>query len=299
MVTSRGHLCQRILGLIVQPDIGGDNGINMHRLVKCMTSTPYCSRVVFMGKDVSSGRLCCHEKYILTNVIANKSCCLTNLFRIWHTLDKFAFISNHVFSLSFHRAVILILSMVIVFAYYGNNRRSISSKKMKIRGNPCNYALNPYETHGPSDVVDNSITCYHGLMHRTESTTIYTPRNEVRGVNWIHPVCLSVCMSVCPSVCLLTFRVRPVASTVQDGFFPYLVQMINSMGGCVACDNPWPWPISSRSFGLDLENRVRSVASTVLNGFFLYLAQMITIIRRCVGWYVFVVISKFECLANF
>ena len=158
--------------------------------------------------------------------------------------------------------------------------------------------LTPYETHGPSDVVDNSITCYHGLMHRTESTTIYTPRNEVRGVNWIHPVCLSVCMSVCPSVCLLTFRVRPVASTVQDGFFPYLVQMINSMGGCVACDNPWPWPISSRSFGLDLENRVRSVASTVLNGFFLYLAQMITIIRRCVGWYVFVIISKFECLAN-
>ena len=31
---------------------------------------------------------------------------------------------------------------------------------------------------------------------------------------------LSVCLSFCP----LTFRVRPVASTVQDGFFPYLVQ---------------------------------------------------------------------------
>ena len=50
-------------------------------------------------------------------------------------------------------------------------------------------------------------------------------------------VCLSVCLSVRPSVCLLTFRVRPVASTVQDGFFPYLVQMINSMRGCVACDD--------------------------------------------------------------
>ena len=49
---------------------------------------------------------------------------------------------------------------------------------------------------------------------------------------------LSVCLSVCPSVCSLTFRVRPVASTVQDGFFPYLVQMINSMRGCVACDEP-------------------------------------------------------------
>ena len=63
--------------------------------------------------------------------------------------------------------------------------------------------------------------------------------------------------------------------------------MINSIRGCVACDDPWPWPISSRSFGLDLENRVRSVASTVLDGFFLYLAQMITIIRGCVACYVF------------
>ena len=133
-------------------------------------------------------------------------------------------------------------------------------------------------------------------------TFLYT-RNEVRGVYWIHPVCLSVCLSVRPSVrlsvCSLTFRVRPVASTVRDRFFPYLVQMINSMRGCVACDNIWPWPISSRSFGLDLENRVRSVASTVLNGFFLYLAQMIAIIRGYVACYVFSRIGKFEFLANF
>ena len=61
----------------------------------------------------------------------------------------------------------------------------------------------------------------------------YTPATKLGGVYWIHPVCLSVCPSVCP----LTFCVRPVASTVQDGFFPYLVQMINSMRGCVACDN--------------------------------------------------------------
>ena len=92
----------------------------------------------------------------------------------------------------------------------------------------------------------------------------------------------------------LTFRVRRVASTVQNGFFPYLVQMINSMRGCVACDDLWPWPISSRSFGLDLENRVRSVASTVLDGFFLYLAQIITIIRGCVVCYVFFIIWKFN-----
>ena len=92
----------------------------------------------------------------------------------------------------------------------------------------------------------------------------------------------SVSPSICPSVRPAS-RVRSVASTVQDGFFPYLVQMINSMRGCVANDDLWPWPISSRSFGLDLENRVRSVASTVLDGFFLYLAHMITIIRGCVA----------------
>ena len=75
--------------------------------------------------------------------------------------------------------------------------------------------------------------------------------------------------------------------------------MINSMRGCVACDDPWPWPISSRSFGLDLENCVRSVAPTVLDGLFLYFAQMITIIRGCVVCYVFFRIWKFEFLANF
>ena len=112
---------------------------------------------------------------------------------------------------------------------------------------------------------------------------MYTPRNDLGGVYWIHPVCLSVCLSVCS----LTFCVRPVAFTVQDGFFSYLVQMITSMTGCVACDDPWSWPISSRSFGLDLENRVCSVASTVLNGFFLYVAQMITVIGGCVACYVF------------
>ena len=131
--------------------------------------------------------------------------------------------------------------------------------------------------------------------------SIYTPRNEVRGGILDSP-CLSVCPSVRPSVrlsiCPLTFRVRPVASTVQDGFFPYLVQMITSMRRCVACDDLWPWPISSRSFDLDLGNRVRSVASTVLDGFLLYLAQMTTIIRGCVACYVFFKIWKFEFLAN-
>ena len=72
-------------------------------------------------------------------------------------------------------------------------------------------------------------------------------------------------------------------STVLDGFFPYLAQMITNMRGCVACNDFWPWPISSRSLGLDFKNLVRSVASTVLDGFFLYLIQMITSMRRCVA----------------
>ena len=80
------------------------------------------------------------------------------------------------------------------------------------------------------------------------------------------------------------FRPWPLEkkSTVLDGFFPYLAQMITSMRGCVAYNDPWPWPISSRSFSLNLENRVRSVVSTVLDGFFPYLIQMITSMRRCV-----------------
>ena len=72
-------------------------------------------------------------------------------------------------------------------------------------------------------------------------------------------------------------------SAVLDGFFPYLAQMITSVRACVAYNDLWPWHISSRSFGLGLENRVHSVASTVPDGFFPYLAQMITIMRRFVA----------------
>ena len=31
--------------------------------------------------------------------------------------------------------------------------------------------------------------------------------------------------------------------TDPDGFFPYIAQMITSMRGCVAYNDPWPWPI--------------------------------------------------------
>ena len=76
--------------------------------------------------------------------------------------------------------------------------------------------------------------------------------------------------------------------TVLDGFFPYLAQMITSMRGCVACNDLWPWSISSRSFSHDFAIKllkygtscaVRSTACTVLDEFFLYLAQMITNMR--------------------
>ena len=59
--------------------------------------------------------------------------------------------------------------------------------------------------------------------------------------------------------------------------------MITSMRGCVAYNDLLPWPISSRSFGLGLEDCGRSVASTVPDGFFPYLVQMITSMRRCVA----------------
>ena len=52
----------------------------------------------------------------------------------------------------------------------------------------------------------------------------------------------------------LTFKIvsAKIVSTVLDGFFPYLVQIITSMRRCVACDDLWPGPISSRSFDLVL-----------------------------------------------
>ena len=143
---------------------------------------------------------------------------------------------------------------------------------------------------------------YNETLYLSISVTalLYPPHNKVVvipptqqscwGVYWFHSVRSSLRLSICPSV-LPSVRpashVRSVASTVQDRFFPYLVQMINSMRGCVPCDDTWSWPVSSRSFGLDLENCVRSVVSTILDRFFLYLAQMITDIRGCVTFYFF------------
>ena len=90
----------------------------------------------------------------------------------------------------------------------------------------------------------------------------------------------------------------PLCSIYSYGWILFILG-INDHNHERVCRAPWPWPISSRSFGLDLENRVHSVASTVLDGFFLYLAQMITIIRGCVASYAFFRIWEFEFLANF
>ena len=71
-------------------------------------------------------------------------------------------------------------------------------------------------------------------------------------------------MSVCLSVCPLTFRVCPVASTVPDGFFLYLAQMITIIRWCVACYvffRIWKFEFLAnfkKKFGLDLEKNFYS-----------------------------------------
>ena len=85
-------------------------------------------------------------------------------------------------------------------------------------------------------------------------------------------------------------------STVLDGFFPYLAQMITSMR-CITYDI-WPLPISSRSFDHDFENRVRSVTFSVRDRLFPYLPQIITTIRGCVKCLVYNKILKFKIFGS-
>ena len=108
-----------------------------------------------------------------------------------------------------------------------------------------------------------------------ESFSLYPPNNEVVGGY------IGFTPSVRPS------RLPcPLCNIYSSGWILSILNTNDHYHERV-CRTRWPWPISSRSFGLDLENRVRSVASTVLDRFFLYLAQMITIIRWCVACYVF------------
>ena len=87
-------------------------------------------------------------------------------------------------------------------------------------------------------------------------------------------------------------------STVIKWFFPYLAQMITNMSGCVAYNDIWPWPISSRSFCLGLEKCVRSVASTVLDGLFPYLVQMITKHKVCRMWWPLTLTDIFKVIRH-
>ena len=111
----------------------------------------------------------------------------------------------------------------------------------------------------------------------------YTPRTtKLLGVYWFHPVRLSVRPSV-----RLSRLPCPLCNIYSSRWILSILLATNDHYHERVCRTQWLWPISSRSFGLDLENRVRSVESTALDGFFLYLAQMITLIRGCVACYVF------------
>ena len=76
----------------------------------------------------------------------------------------------------------------------------------------------------------------------------YTPRTtKLLGVSWFHSVRPSVPHSVSA---LLT-------PTFVDGLFPYLAQMITSIGGCVVHNDLWHWPVSFRSFSHDCDKTAK------------------------------------------
>ena len=110
--------------------------------------------------------------------------------------------------------------------------------------------------------------------HMVQNITDFDP-------NWAFPDYRPVAAFKSLRFALFGFHLEK-KSIILLAFFPYFAQIIISIGGCVTCNNLWPWPIFSRSFGLDLENHVLSVPSTVLDGFFQYLVQMITSMR-CVA----------------
>ena len=84
--------------------------------------------------------------------------------------------------------------------------------------------------------------------------------------------------------------------------------MISSMKGCIAHNDLWLWPISSRSFGHNFATklskygtscRVRHAVRTVLDRFILYLAQIITTMKECLAlnglWSWPISSSSFNC----
>ena len=101
----------------------------------------------------------------------------------------------------------------------------------------------------------------------TAQVIIPSEQGSCWGVYWYHSIHPSVRLSVCLSV-RSACRVGSVTSTVLDGFLIRISHKWSIPWEGVSHNDLWPWPISSRSFGLDLENHVCSVASTVLDGFF-------------------------------
>ena len=131
------------------------------------------------------------------------------------------------------------------------------------------------------------VHCFSVVFHRRFYWFIIPPeQRSCWGVYWFH--------SVRPSV-RLSRLLCPLCNIYSSGWILSILATNDHYHERVCrTQDLWPWPISWRSFGLDLENRVRSVASTVQDGFLLYLAQMITIIRGCVACYVFFRIWKFK-----
>ena len=118
----------------------------------------------------------------------------------------------------------------------------------------------------------------------THCYVVIPPATKLGGI--LDSPCLSVCLSVCISSRSFSLdlenRVRSVASTVLDGFFLYLAQMITIIRECIARYVFFRiWKFKFLANFLNFSALTLKKKSTVLNGFLPYLAQMITSMRRC------------------
>ena len=110
----------------------------------------------------------------------------------------------------------------------------------------CHHELWPTAVGHPFSFLNSSWGLTGGKHYQKITIAIFRFVLENFTIAGYFPYILSIAVFIHPAV--------------LDGFFPYLAQMITGMKGCVAYNNLWPGPISSRSFGLGLENRVHSVA---------------------------------------
>ena len=137
-----------------------------------------------------------------------------------------------------------------------------------------------YAFQHDAKLVTSKHVLYRHAMDFTDSFNTSNDQNAVDATFFPYRQCLILVILVslrptgCPAFC-----VHSVTPTVLDGFFPYYAQMITSISGCVAQNDHWPWPISTRSFNhafaikllkYGTSSLVRSTAHTVLDGFFPY-----------------------------